>query len=209
MAGIDAGGTLPAKPDRRGFLYAATIAAGAVGVIGAAWPLIDHLNPDAATRANGDFVEIDTAAMAPGEQRVARWHLRPIFVVRRTDAMLAAMRDPAFAAMLRDPQSVKRQQPDYARNWHRSIAPGIAVLVGVCTYCACIPRFVAEDASPDVAGGYVCPCCASHYDPAGRAFSGPTQYNLAVPPYVIAGPRVVVGKNPPGELFSFTSIERT
>jgi Rieske Fe-S protein len=35
---------------------------GAAGLVAAAWPLIDQLNPDAALRASGDVVETDLAS---------------------------------------------------------------------------------------------------------------------------------------------------
>jgi ubiquinol-cytochrome c reductase iron-sulfur subunit len=182
---------------------------GSAGVVAAAWPFIDHLNPDAGTRAAGDIVELNLADLGPAEQRVLRWHGLPVFVVKRTAGMLAAMQDDGFVARLIDPRSEKRQQPAYATNWHRSIDPACAVLVGVCTRCACVPQFLAEASPPDLAGGYVCPCCAAHFDPAGRASTGIAQYNLAVPPYDIdEHARLAVGKNPPGELFTLQSVER-
>jgi ubiquinol-cytochrome c reductase iron-sulfur subunit len=194
---------------RRSFLYATTAAVGAVGLAAAAWPLIDHLNPDAGVRAARDVADLDLAALAPGERRVARWHRLPVFLVKRTAGMLAAMQAPQLVALLRDAGSAKRQQPPYAANWHRSIDPGLAVLIGVCTYCACVPEFVTDAFPPDVPGGYVCPCCASHFDPAGRAHAGPAQYNLPVPPYeVIAPSHIVIGRTRPGDIFTFESIER-
>jgi ubiquinol-cytochrome c reductase iron-sulfur subunit len=70
---------------------------------------------------------------------------------------------------LPDPYSQKRQQPPYAQNWHRSIDPTVAVLVGICTACACAPVFQADATIVGVPGGYICPCCATHYDqPEGR-----------------------------------------
>ena len=204
--------TNPEAPvtSRRSFLYGATAAMGTVGLAAAAWPFIDQMNPDANVRATDDAVELYLVNLPPGQQRIVRWQHMPIFVVRRTTDMLKAMQKPAFVRLLLDPQSRQRQQPDYARNWHRSIDPAYAVLAGVCTYCACVPVYRADaaaDAEP--AGGYVCPCCASHFDPAGRAYRGIAQFNLPVPPHVIIDrDRLVVGRNPPGEIFSFQSIER-
>jgi Rieske Fe-S protein len=81
------------------------------------------------------------------------------------------------------------------------------VLVGVCTYCRCKLRSIDDDALGGPPGGYFCDCCASHYDPAGRTFSGIARYNLAVPPYEMAQDAVRIGKNPPGAVFFFESIE--
>jgi ubiquinol-cytochrome c reductase iron-sulfur subunit len=60
-----------------------------------------------------------------------------------------------------------------------------------------------------VTGGYACPCCASHFDPAGRAHAGPAQYNLPVPPYdIVKRSRLVIGRNASDALFTLQSIER-
>ncbi len=195
--------------DRRGFLFITTAVVGAAGAVAAAWPLIDQMNMDARVRAAAGIISFDATALRPGERRQLRWRNFPIFVVRRTPAMLAAMQEPAFVAALSDPDSRMRQQPPYARNWHRSIDPAFAVLVGICTKCGCGPNYSAETSVFTMAGGYACPCCASHYDPAGRVYSGIAQYNLPVPPYEIGRrSQILLGKNPPGELFTFESIEQ-
>jgi ubiquinol-cytochrome c reductase iron-sulfur subunit len=69
------------------------------------------------------------------------WRHRPIFVVFRTAETLKALQDPRLLKELADPQSEELQQPPYANNWHRSLTPEIAVLVGVCTHLGCIPQF--------------------------------------------------------------------
>jgi ubiquinol-cytochrome c reductase iron-sulfur subunit len=203
---------IPTHPmiNRRNFLYASTAAVGAVGAAAAAWPLIDQMNPDARVRSAGDIIEVNLIDLLPAQQRIVHWHNRPIFVVRRTPAMLDAMRETAFVARLIDADSRTRQQPSYAKNWHRSIDPDYAVLVGVCTYIGCVPTYYEKATSFSIAGGYICACCAAHYDPAGRAHAGtPAQYNLAVPPYSFAGPsKILLGKNPPEEFFSLDQVER-
>ena len=199
----------PGQSGRRKFLYLLTGSVGAAGIAAALWPFIDHMNPDAAVRAAGDLVRVDLTDLQPAAQRTAFWHGVPIFVAHRTGAMLDAMRDQTFTAQLIDADSKQRQQPPYARNWHRSLDPRYAVLVGVCTACGCVPRFVAEAIPDAVVGGYIYPCCASRYDPAGRASAGRARYNLPVPPYQLdARSRLIVGKNPPGELFTLDAVER-
>ena len=191
-------------------LYATTAAMGTAGLVAAAWPFIDHFNPDAGIRASGDVIEVDLAGLPPAQPRVLHWHGFPIFVVRRTAAMIDALRDETLLARMTDPKSKKRQQPAYAANWHRSIDPAVSVLVGVCTYCGCVPQFLAEALPPDDgAGSYFCPCSASHFDAAGRPHLGPAQYNLPVPPYEIVKPsRLVVGRNSADVSFTLQSIER-
>jgi ubiquinol-cytochrome c reductase iron-sulfur subunit len=195
---------------RRSFLYTATTAVGATGLVAAAWPLLDQMNPDAATRATGDIVGVNVASWLPGELRRVQWRNLPIFIVKRTIDMLEAMQEQKFVSILVDPLSESRQQPPYAKNWHRSINPEYAVLIGVCTYCKCILRYFADDASPpDLNGGYICPCCASHYDPAGRTYHGITKYNLPVPPHdIVDQSEILIGKNASSIIFSIESLER-
>jgi ubiquinol-cytochrome c reductase iron-sulfur subunit len=195
---------------RRSMLYAATATMAAAGLVAAAWPLVDQLNPDAATRASGDVIDVDLAGLQPAQPRSALWHGLPIVVVRRTGAAIEALRDAKLVARLIDAKSEKRQQPAYAANWHRSIDPAVSVLIGVCTYCGCKPQFFAEPLfSEDVPDGYVCSCCAAHYDPAGRPYMGPAQYNLPVPPYDMVKPsRLVIGRNTSDVSFTLQSIER-
>jgi len=195
--------------NRRSFLYVTTAAAGAVGTAAAAWPLIDQMNPDAYVRAARDLMEVDLAQLQPAEQRVVHWRNLPIFVVRRTLEMLQAMQDETFVAQLYDAASQTRQQPSYAKNWHRSIDPTYAVLVGVCTHIPCIPTYYGKASLFSMASGYQCPCCATHYDPAGRAYAGLSRYNLAVPPYSFSGPlKILLGQNATDERFSLQSVER-
>ena len=196
--------------NRRRLLHASTAAVGAAGLVAAIWPFVDQLNPDAASRASGDVIEADLAGLQPAQPRSVRWRGLPILVVQRTAAAIDALRDEKLLTRLVDPKSEKRQQPAYAANWHRSIDPVVSVLIGVCTYCGCNPQFFAEPLfADDVPGGYVCPCCASHFDPAGRPYRGPAQYNLPVPPYeLVKSSRLVIGRNRSDVSFTLQSIER-
>ncbi len=195
---------------RRSMLIAATAAVGTAGLVAAAWPFIDHLNPDAATRASGDVIEVDLAGLQPAEPHVLLWRGLPLFVVRRTAAMVDSLRDATRLARMVDAGSHKRQQPPYAANQHRSIDPAVSVLIGVCTYCGVKPQYQAEASPPDDGpGSYFCPSCATHYDAAGRLHLGPAQYNLPVPPYDIMRPsRLVIGRNASDVTFTLQSIER-
>jgi ubiquinol-cytochrome c reductase iron-sulfur subunit len=194
-----------ATPTRRAFLFSAP----GVMALAATARVTAQKPPLSGFRATDEILEIDAGKLQPGERIVGHWKSMPILAVRRTDAMLTAMRQPSPQTILADADSLKRQQPSYATNWHRSIDPQISVLVGICTRCACVPEYFAEETINNVAGGYICPCCASHFDAAGRAYAGITQFNLPVPPYRIASAStVVVGRNPSGEIFFFESIEK-
>jgi ubiquinol-cytochrome c reductase iron-sulfur subunit len=201
-----------ASGTRRDFLYLATGAVAAIGAASAAWPFIDQMNPDAATLAQGEPIDVDLAKLDPGQQVTVMWRGRPVFVVHRTPEVLATLQDPRMIARLADPQSTARQQPDYARNWHRSIKPEHLIVVGICTHLGCIPDYRPQPGSVEGGwlGGYLCPCHGSKYDLAGRVYDGvPAPLNLPVPPYRYAvGASVTVGVNPTGSDFDFGSIEQ-
>jgi ubiquinol-cytochrome c reductase iron-sulfur subunit len=204
----------PGKPTRRDFLYVATATAGAVGAAATLVPLIDQMDPDAATIAAGGPVELDLAQIQPGQQVVVRWRDRPIFVVNRTPQTLRSLQDQKLVSQLADPQSSERQQPPYADNWYRAVRPEYGVFVGICTHLGCIPKFEplpnATEPAPNWLGGYFCPCHGSKYDLAGRVFSGvPAPYNLPVPPYHFVNDTTIrIGENPPDVDFDFSSIRQ-
>jgi ubiquinol-cytochrome c reductase iron-sulfur subunit len=201
-------------PTRRDFLYIATASVGAVGVAASLVPLIDQMNPDAATLAAGGPVDLDLSKVEPGQQVVVRWRNRPVFVTNRPAAALAALQAPALVERLADPQSQEHQQPPYAQNWHRSVKPEYGIVVGICTHLGCIPMFYPQPNPNQPAanwpGGYFCPCHGSKYDLAGRVFSGvPAPYNLPVPPYrFVNDTKIRIGENPKDAKFDFASIRQ-
>ncbi len=200
------------EPTRRDFLFIATAAVAGVGAGATLWPFIDQMNPDAATQAAAEPIDVDVSQIQPGQQIVVLWSARPVFIVNRPKAALDTLQDPALVARLSDPNSAAHQQPPYAVNWHRSINPEFLVLVGICTHLGCIPKFMPkpdpDDPAPNWLGGYFCPCHGSKYDLAGRVFLGvPAPYNLPVPPYRFSNANTLrVGENPAGANFDFNSI---
>lgn len=200
------------SPHRRDFLYVATSVVAGVGVGASVWPLIDQMNPDAATLAAGGPVDIDVSSLALGQQMVVNWREHPVFIVRRTPAAIEGLRDPALIARLSDPDSKTLQQPAYAENGHRSLEPEFLVLVGVCTHLGCVPQFTPKvgdvEGMANWPGGYFCHCHGSKYDLAGRVFRGvPAPYNLPVPPYRFVRDGLLrIGENPPGKDFDFGSV---
>ncbi len=186
---------------RRRFLTATTAVVGAVGAGFAAVPFIQSWGPSARARFAGAPVSQDISALAEGAQLVLNWRGQPIFIARRSPAMLATMK--SLEGILADPASANaEQQPLYAQNPTRSIKPDISVLVGVCTHLGCAPEFLPEvkpePFDPDWKGGYFCPCHKSRYDLAGRVFKAqPAPANLPVPPYhFVNDDTVVIGVDP-------------
>ena len=164
--------------ERRDFLLTLTGAVGAVGGCAAAWPFLASLGPPATLDPDPPPVTLDLRTVAPGTQHVLSWNGHPIFAVHRTAAELVALQDAAASALLLDPGSRSPQQPDAARNWHRSLLPAFGVYVGVCTHLGCIPNVDGVL--------YRCPCHGSRFDLAGRVYAGsPARLNLLVPPHGI------------------------
>ena len=188
---------------RRRFLTATTAVVGAVGAGFAAVPFIKSWSPSARARFAGAPVSQDISALAEGAQMVLNWRGQPIFIARRSKAMLDVMK--SLDGILADPDSSNAdQQPKYAQNATRSIKPEISVLVGVCTHLGCAPEHLPEvkpqPFDPDWKGGYFCPCHKSRYDLAGRVYKAqPAPTNLPVPPYHFANDdTVVIGVDPEG-----------
>lgn len=196
-------------PARRDFLTLLTLAATTIGACAFAAPFLDSLGSASQDDPADAIVDVDLNRVSPGQQIVAVWRGRPVFVVRRTEEALRTLRHATL--QLRDPGSTEHQQPDYAVNWHRSIVPEIGVMVGVCTHLGCVPRLQPRLPGIDpIEAGYGCPCHGSRFDLAGRVFTGaPAPYNLPVPPYSLpAADRLRIGVNPDGATFDFDSIKQ-
>jgi ubiquinol-cytochrome c reductase iron-sulfur subunit len=198
---------------RRDFLNIAATALAVVGAGVALWPFVSSMNPSADVLAAGAPIDVDISHIQPGQQIVVLWRGRPIFITNRTKDALAKLQQPADISLLRDPDSDVLQQPEYAKNWHRSIKPELLVLVGICTHLGCLPSFTPDPGGslgPSWPGGYFCPCHGSKYDLAGRVFTGvPAPYNLPVPPYNFISDTVIrVGENPSGATFDLNSVEQ-
>jgi ubiquinol-cytochrome c reductase iron-sulfur subunit len=171
---------------RRRFLTAATAVTGAVGAAFAAVPFVASWNPSERARALGAPTEIDLTKLEPGQMVVSAWRRQPVYVVRRTPAMLARL--TGHDARLKDPASVDSVQPEYAQNEARALKPEYLVVFGTCTHLGCLPKqyFEPRDPAigPDWPGGFFCPCHGSRFDLAGRVFEGsPASTNLIIPSY--------------------------
>jgi ubiquinol-cytochrome c reductase iron-sulfur subunit len=171
---------------RRHFLTVATAVTGGVGAIATAVPFLASFKPSARAQALGAPVEFDVSKLEVGALAKIEWRGHPIYIVHRSEQMLAALKKDV--SLLRDPNSESSDQPNYAKNEHRSIRPAYLVLEGVCTHLGCAPlaRFdvAPADLGPTWPGGFYCPCHGSKFDLAGRVFAGvPAPANLQVPPY--------------------------
>ena len=171
---------------KRRFLTATTSVIGAVGVVGVAVPFIASWQPSTRAKAAGAPVEADISKLGPGELLRVKWRGKPVGILRRTEKNLEDLKN--LDKKLADPASDMPQQPDYAKNPHRSRKPEIWVAVGICTHLGCSPTYrpdvAPEDLGPEWLGGFYCACHGSKFDLAGRVYQGvPAPTNLVIPPY--------------------------
>jgi len=181
---------------RRRMLIAATSVVGAAGTAAFAAPLLISWMPSERAKAAGAPVEVNVSKVEPGQLLRVIWRGKPIWVVKRTDQMIADL--PKNNALLVDPEStVVTQQPEYAKNEGRSRKPDMLILIGICTHLGCSPTYRPELAPADLGaawkGGWYCPCHGSRFDLAGRVFKNvPAPTNLVVPPHYYKSDDVIL-----------------
>jgi ubiquinol-cytochrome c reductase iron-sulfur subunit len=176
----------PENNTRRRFLTVATSVVGGVGAVGAAVPFIASWNPSIKAKAAGADVEADISKIEPGQLIRVIWRSKPVWIARRTPETIASL--SGLADKLKDPDSSEEQQPEFAKNVHRSLKEEYLVLVGICTHLGCSPQHLKDGAFEQyvegVSEGFFCPCHGSKFDMAGRVFQNvPAGLNLVVPPY--------------------------
>jgi ubiquinol-cytochrome c reductase iron-sulfur subunit len=183
-------------------LVIATCAAGGAAGVAAAVPFAASWLPSERAKAGGAPVVADISALEPGQSMTVEWRSKPVWIIRRTKAMLDAL--PSLASKLSDPGSDVPMQPEYAKNEFRSIKPEVLVLVGICTHLGCSPQAKpVEDKAEmgaDWTGGFLCPCHGSKFDLAGRVYKGaPAPVNLEVPKYIyLSDNRILIGTDTKG-----------
>ncbi len=180
---------------RRKFLTGVTTGVGAAGAALAAVPFVASMTPSAKARAAGAPVQVDISTLEPGKLIKFEWRGKPVWIVRRTPAMLESL--AAVETELADPNSDREQQPAYAKNEGRSINPDVLVLIGLCTHLGCSPleKLQPGELDSEWQGGFFCPCHGSKFDLAGRVYKGvPAPTNLEVPPHrFLSENRVEIG----------------
>lgn len=160
------------------------LAAGASAGVGAAAYLA---TPGAVTQAwpHGAPQSVSLSGLAAGRLLTVEWQGKPVWVLRRTPAEVAAL--AGHESELADPESLQSIQPPACRNRHRSLDPTLFVAIGLCTHQGCVPAH-------NGGRGFLCPCHTSKYDLAGRVFKvGPATANLVIPAYRLAGEQLVIG----------------
>jgi ubiquinol-cytochrome c reductase iron-sulfur subunit len=185
-------------PNRR-LLIAATAGVGGAGIAAISIPFIESMMPSEAAKAAGAQVEVDISSIVPGTLVTTAWRGKPVWILHRTDAMLASLGN--HDQMLADPSSNEPQQPPFAKNPGRAIKQAYFVAVGICTHLGCVPAFRPEPGDAELGtswpGGFYCPCHGSRFDLSGRVFMNvPAPKNLEVPEYqYLSATRLKIGGN--------------
>ncbi|WP_371929865.1 ubiquinol-cytochrome c reductase iron-sulfur subunit [Uliginosibacterium sp. 31-16] len=186
--------------DSRRTMLAATVGAGAVVGLGVATPFVASFMPSERAKAAGAPVEVDLSKIKAGEMITVEWQGKPVWILRRTPEMIAAL--SKNDAALADPASERAVQPEYVKGVARAIKDEFFVCLGVCTHLGCSPnpKFAvgSESGMGDAwNGGFLCPCHGSQFDLAGRVFkSMPAPTNLVIPPHAyLSDTRLLIGKD--------------
>ncbi len=184
-------------------LIVATATAGGVAGVAAAVPFLASLAPSERAKSAGAPVEVDISKLAPGQMMTVEWRGKPVWIIHRTPEMLAGLRKNDDKVS--DPNSERHQQPEYAKNDHRSIKPEYMIAVGICTHLGCSPSDKFQTGAEsgidaDWQGGFLCPCHGSTFDLAGRVFKNkPAPDNLEVPPHkYLTDARLIIGEDSKG-----------
>ena len=182
---------------KRSFLKNTSVFLGAIGAAGVGAPLIGYLSPNKSTKEAGKPVTVDISAIKVGEQKTVLWRSKPVWIIRRSESMLASL--DKTTEWLKDPDSKVPPQPGFAKNKARSERPDFLILLGICTHLGCSPTYRPEPKSVDDSwqGGFYCSCHGSKFDLSGRVFKNmPAPINLEVPPYhFLDSNTLVIGEN--------------
>ncbi|MBK6707861.1 MAG: ubiquinol-cytochrome c reductase iron-sulfur subunit [Sphingomonadales bacterium] len=166
---------------RRDFIHIAAVSWAGVGAAAVALPLLNQMGASADVRALAS-IEVDVAAIEPGQAIKTSWRKQPVFIRNLTPAEVVDANKVAIGS-LRDPQTLAERTKPGKENW--------LVTMGVCTHLGCVPLGAAAGEVKGEFGGYFCPCHGSHYDTAGRIRKGPAPLNLQVPEFAFISDTVV------------------
>ncbi len=166
---------------RRDFIHIATVSFAGVGAVAVAIPLVSQMSASADVLALAS-IEVDVAAIQPGQAIKTSWRKQPIFIRNLTPEEIAAA-NKVDVGSLRDPQTLAERTKPGKENW--------LITLGVCTHLGCVPLGAAPGEVKGEYGGYFCPCHGSHYDTAARIRKGPAPLNLKVPEFAFISDTVV------------------
>ena len=166
---------------RRDFIHVAAVSFAGVGAAAVAMPLVSQMSASADVLALAS-IEVDVAAIQPGQSIKTSWRKQPVFIRNLTPAEIEEA-NKVDVGSLRDPQTLADRTKPGKENW--------LITLGVCTHLGCVPLGAAAGEVKGEYGGYFCPCHGSHYDTAARIRKGPAPTNLVVPEFAFISDTVV------------------
>lgn len=166
---------------RRDFINIAAVSFAGIGAVAVVLPLLSQMGASADVLALAS-IEVDVAAIEPGQAIKTSWRKQPIFIRNLTPAEITEANKVSIGS-LREPQTLAERTKPGKENW--------LITLGVCTHLGCVPLGAAAGEVKGEFGGYFCPCHGSHYDTAGRIRKGPAPLNLTVPEFAFLSDTIV------------------
>jgi ubiquinol-cytochrome c reductase iron-sulfur subunit len=160
------------KNGRRAFMGKAFGAVAGVGAVASLYAMKKTWDPLPSVRSAG-FTTLDMSAYKENELVVEKWRGKPIFVLKKTAAMLAKQNDADKAR-------------DIVVNGEHYM-----VCIGLCTHLGCIPGYRPEKED------FLCACHGGMYDFTGMVTKAPPPRGLDIPPFKIDGNKLVLGEEGP------------
>lgn len=156
---------------RRDFIFVATGAVAAGGIVAGCWPMIAHMGPSADVR--DPVYDIDVSLLNEGEQIEVVWQGLPIFIRHRTD-------DEIYQVENTDLKSLRYPESDYKRlkpHPDGSIDNRYIVLLGLCPNSwAPLVWKTGKNKGWHYSN-------RAHYDLSGRLLRGYSSSNMLIPNY--------------------------
>jgi len=155
------------QESRRDFIGLAFGAVASVGGLLALGGIKKTWDPLPSVKAAG-VTTVDLTLAKPGELYQVEWRKKPIFILKKTEAM--------------------------APNDARDVVAGndrYIVCIGLCTHLGCIPSYSPTKQE------FVCACHGGIFDADGNATFGPPPRALDIPPFSINGTTLVLGETGP------------
>jgi len=160
------------KSSRRGFMGKLFGFTAAVGAGGSLIAMKQSWDPLPSVKAAG-FTTVDTAGFEENALVVEKWRGKPIFILKKTAAMVAK-------------QDEKQSARDVVID-----GSSFMVAVGLCTHLGCIPAYESAQEK------FLCACHGGEFDSAGLDIKAPPPSPLVIPPFKVVGKTLLLGESGP------------
>jgi len=140
-----------------------------VGAVGTLYAMKRTWEPLPSVKAAG-FTTIDVSAAEPNKLMVEKWRGKPIFILKKTQEMVAK-------------QTAEETARDIVIDGEHYL-----ICIGLCTHLGCIPAY--REAKTD----FKCACHGGEFDSSGINTKAPPPSPLVIPPFDIKGKTVVLGE---------------